>query len=175
MASTFQWNKDNGTATGAPAAGTTRGVAVNSDWKAVDDNTTVFSDSSVQQGTNSYEVWLSGQWTGAFTNISNVLWAHTSGVVPSGITMKGKNGLTYTTPSRTANANLTTDMTAAISIASGQAVNVGGTSPQAAGKAASSSANPTYTEFLTTQMQVANTSVPADSGLIVQSIQWNEI
>lgn len=175
MASTFSWNKDNGAATGSPAQGTTRNAATDSNWKAVDDNTTPFGDAAVQQGTNSYEVWLSGQWGGTYTNISSVLWAHTSGTVPTGVTMKGKNGLTYTTPSRSANANLTTDMTTAIAIGAGQAVNVGGTSPQAGGKGPSTTSNPAYTEFLTTQMQVANSATQGDSPVIVQTVQWNEI
>src|SRR3990167_8734578 len=61
--------------------------------------------------------------------------------------------LLYTTPSTTTNANLTTDMTAAIAIGSGVAVFFSATGPEATGKASSSSTVPAYTNFLTTQLQ----------------------
>lgn len=174
MASTFQWNKDNGTQSGAPTAGTTRGVAADASWKNVDDNSSVFSAAPVQKGNNSFESWLSGQWGGTFSNIFNVLWAHTAGAFPSGVTLKGKNGIAYTTPSTVTNSNLTVDMTAAIAIASGAAVNVGGTSPQAAGKTSTTNANPAFTEFLVTQAQTTTSAVEGDSAVITETVQWNE-
>lgn len=174
MSSTFSWNKDNGAQTGSPTAGATRATATDTNWKSIDDNTTPFTSASVQQGQNSFEVWLSGQWGGTYSNIFSVLWAHTAGSFPSGVTLKGVVGTAYTTPSQTTNSNLTVDMTSSIAIASGQSVNVGGTSPQAGGKTASTNANPAYTQFLTTQAQLSTTATQGDSAVITETIQWNE-
>ena len=174
MASTYTWKKDNGTQTGSPTAGTTRATATETNWKSIDDNSTAFTAAPVIAGNNSYEVWLSGEWGGTYSNIFSVLWAHTAGTIPTGTTLKGIRGIAYTTPSTAANANLTVDMSSAIAIGLGQSVNVGGTSPQAAGKAASTSANPAYTEFLTTQLQTISSATQGDSSVITETLQWNE-
>jgi hypothetical protein len=174
MSSTFAWQRDNGAATGSPTHGTTRGAASVSDWKSVDDNTTAFSAAGVQQGLNSFEAWLYGKWTGTYSNIFAVLWAHTAGAMPGGSTLKGVTPATYTTPSQSTNSNLTVDMTSVISIGSGQSVNVGATGPEAAGHAASTNANPAFTDYLATQVQLANNATVGDSPVITQMVQWNE-
>ena len=86
----------------------------------------------------------------------------------------GRSGIAYTTPSATANANLSTDMTSAISIGSGVDVWFGATGPEASGKAASTTANPAYTNYLTTQLQTASNTDPGDTATLTLTLQYLE-
>lgn len=86
----------------------------------------------------------------------------------------GQSGLNYTTPSTTANANLTTNMTSAIAIGSGVAVWFGATGPEASGKATSSTAATTYTNFLTTQLQTTGSAAAGDTAQVTLTLQYSE-
>ena len=175
MAATFEWDLDTGAATGSPAKGTTRthGVADNN-WKNADDAATAFTAAPIPAGSNSFDRWLSGHFSGSFNQILNVLWAHTAGTLGSNLTLKGVVGGTYTTPATSANANLTTDMTTAVAIGSGVAVQVGPTGPEAAGKAASTTSNPAWTEWLPTQLQVGSSAAPGNTASLTLTLQYDE-
>src|SRR6185369_10041100 len=131
--------------TGSPAKGTTRTTGMtDNNWKNIDDSTTAYSSSPITAGNNSYERWMFGKFSGTFNQILSGLWAHTLTAFGTGLTLKGAptctgdaSRLLYTTPSTTANTNLTTDMTSAIAIGSGVAVCFGATGPEATGKATS--------------------------------------
>lgn len=82
--------------------------------------------------------------------------------------------LAYATPSTATNANLTTTMTTAIAIASGVAVWFGATSPTAASKAASSTANPAYTNYLTTQLQTTGSAGAGDTATVTLTLEYQE-
>lgn len=178
MAATFTYGEDNGAATGSPAKGTTRDEDVpDRNHKAADStsDTAAYSAAPIQDGQNSYEKWQFGKFTGTYNQILAGLWAHTATALGTGLTLKGKVAPSggYTTPSQSANANLSVDMTSAIAIGSGQAVQFGATGPEAAGKAASTTANPAYTEWLTTQLQVSGAS-PGDTASITLTLQYDE-
>lgn len=79
----------------------------------------------------------------------------------------------YTTPSTTTNANLTTNMTSAIAIGSGVAVFFSATGPEATGKASSTTANPAYTNFLTTQLQTSGAAA-GDTAQVTLTLQYQE-
>jgi hypothetical protein len=175
MAATFEFDEDTGTATGSPAKGTTRTHNVtNVNWKNIDDSTTAYSSSPITAGNNSYEKWQSGHFSGSFSQILNGKFAHTAGTFGTGLALKGVVGTTYTNPSTAANGNLTTTMTTAISIGSGDAVQFGATGPEAAGKAASTTSNPAWTQFLTTQLQTTSSAVAGDTATITLTLQYDE-
>lgn len=177
MAATFEWGQDNGAAAGSPAKGTTRTTATsNVNWKNSDVAADVYSSYPIAAGSNSYEIWGWAKFSGAFNQISNLLWAHTLTAFGTGLTLKGKVAPTggYTTPAITANANLSVDMTTAIAIGSGQAVQVGATGPEAAGKAASSTTVPSYTDWLTTQLQTTGSANAGDTSTVTLSIRYDE-
>src|SRR5947209_4831844 len=78
-ASTFEFEEDNGAATGSPAKGTTRTAArTEANWKNIDDSTTAYSSSPITAGNNSYEKWQFGHFSGSFNQISAGLFAHTA-------------------------------------------------------------------------------------------------
>lgn len=182
MAATFDWNRDTGTQTGSPTKGTTRSTGVtDSNWKNTDTYATAYSAAPITAGNNSYEIWNFGVFSGTFNQISAGLFAHTATAFGTGLTLKGPptctgdgNRLLYTTPSTTANANLTTDMTSAISIGSGVAVCFGATGPEATGKATTMTTNPCYTNYLATQLQTAGSAAAGDTATVTLTLQYNE-
>ena len=182
MAATFEFEEDNGAATGSPAKGTTRTAArTDVNWKNIDDSTTAYSSSPIVAGTNSFEKWQFGHFSGTFNQILNGLFAHTATAFGTGLTLKGTPACTsdatrllYTTPSISTNANLSTDMTTAIAITSGVAVAFGATGPEATGKAASMSTNPCYTNYLTTQLQTTSSAAAGDTATVTLTLQYDE-
>lgn len=182
MAATFDWQSDHGTQTGSPTKGTTRSTGrTDYNWKNTDDAGTAYSSSPITAGNNSYEIWGFGKFTGTFNQILNGLFAHTAGAFGTGLTLKGTPACTgdgdrllYTTPSTSANANLTTDMTSAISIGSGVAVFFGATGPEATGKASSSTNATTYTNFLTTQLQTTGSAAAGDTTQVTLTLRYDE-
>ncbi len=181
MAATFEFNRDTGTQTGSPTKGTTRSTAVtDTNWKNTDTYATAYTAAPITDGNNSYEIWNFGKFSGTFNTILNGLFAHTATAFGTGLTLKGTPACTgdgdrllYTTPSTTANASLTTNMTTAISIASGVAVCFGATGPEATGKASSTTANPAYTNYLTTQLQTSGASA-GDTATVTLTLQYQE-
>lgn len=182
MAATFEFERDTGTQTGSPTKGTTRTAAVtDTNWKNTDTYGTAYSSAPITAGNNSFEIWNFGHFSGSFNQISGGLFAHTSTAFGTGLTLKGTPACTgdgdrllYTTPSASANANLTNDMTSAIAIGSGVAVFFGATGPEATGKASSMTTNPCYTNYLTTQLQTSASAAAGDTATVTLTLQYNE-
>jgi hypothetical protein len=182
MAATFEFEEDNGTQTGSPTKGTTRTAArTETNWKNIDDSTTAYTASPIVAGNNSYPKWQFGHFSGTYNQILNGLFAHTLTAFGAGLTLKGTPACTgdgdrllYVTPTTSALAALTVDMTTAVSIGSGVAVFFSATGPEATGKAASTTANPAYTNFLTTQLQTTGSAAPGDTANVTLSLQYDE-
>jgi len=181
MAATFEFQRDTGTQTGTPTKGTTRSTTTDTNWKNSDTFATAYSAAPITAGNNSFEIWNFGHFSGTFNEISAGLFAHTATAFGTGLTLKGTPACTgdgdrllYTTPSASANANLTVDMTSAISIASGVAVFFGATGPEATGKAATMTTNPCYTNYLTTQLQTSAAAAAGDTATVTLTLQYNE-
>ncbi len=181
MAATFDFQEDNGAATGSPAKGTTRTTGrTECNWKNIDDSTTAYSSSPITAGNNSYTKFQFGKFSGTFNQISAGLFAHTAGTLTNmtlkhqkAMTADGDN-MTYATPSTAANSNLTVDGTTAIAIGSGVAVWFGATGPEATGKAATMTTNPCYTNWLASQLQTASNAAAGDIPSQTLTLQYNE-
>lgn len=182
MAATFDWQEDTGAASGSPAKGTTRTTGVTDvNWKNSGVQGDAYSSYPIQAGNNSFEKWQFGRFSGSFNQILNLLFAHTAGTFGTGLTLKGPAACTgdgsrllYTTPSAAANANLSSNMTSVIAIGSGVAVAVGATGPEATGKAASSTSNPCFTNYLTTQLQTTSGAAAGDTATATLTLQYDE-
>lgn len=182
MAATFDWNRDTGAATGSPAKGTTRTTGVtDTNWKNTDTYATAYSAAPITAGNNSYEIWNFGKFSGTFNTILGGLFAHTATAFGAGLTLKGPPACTgdgdrllYTTPSTATNSNLTTNMTSVIAIGSGVSVCFGATGPEATGKASSSTSNPCYTNYLTTQLQTTGSAVAGDTATVTLTLEYQE-
>ncbi|HYD35548.1 MAG TPA: hypothetical protein VD999_05750 [Vitreimonas sp.] len=182
MAATFAFDRDHGTQTGSPTRGTTTSAGVTDvNWKNSDTEATAYSAAPITAGNNSYDNWLFGHFSGTYNQISAGLWAHTATAFGTGLTLKSTPACTgdgdrllYTTPSASANANLTVDATSAIAIGSGVAVFFGATGPYATGKASSTTSNPAYTNYLTTQLQTSGSAAAGDTATVTMTLQYNE-
>lgn len=175
MAATFEWDESNG----AGETVTHNRTEVN--WKNIDDSTTAYSSSPITAGNNSYEKWQFGHFSGTYNQILGGLFAHTATAFGTGLTLKGPKSMTadadrlaYATPSTAANTNLTVDMTAVTAITSGSTVYFGATSPSASGKATSTTSNPAYTNYLTTQLQTASTAAAGDTATVTLTLRYQE-
>lgn len=174
MAATFEYNEDNGAATGTPAKGTTRNTAVTQvNWKNVDDVATAYTASPIIAGSNSFTKYQFGKFTGTFNQISAGLWAHTAGTLGTGLTLKGVVTSTYATPSATANAALTTTMTPVLAIASGAPVLFHTAGPEGASPTATLAAAG-FTQYLATQLQTSAATAAGDIGSITLTLRYNE-
>ncbi len=108
--------QDCGPATGSPPRGTTRGVCITAGftngvcyWKSLDDRTTINRAAPIDPGTNSYDQFIWGQYSGSYNTLSfgEFLGIPVAGEVPiPTLTINGNCTSTYTTPSRTANTML---------------------------------------------------------------------
>lgn len=182
MAATFAFDRYHGAATGSPAHGTTTSTGVsNVNWKNSDTEATAYSAAPITGGNNSFELWTFGHFSGSYNQILTGLWAHTLTALGTGLTLKGaasmtqdSDNLTYATPSATTNASLSVDMTSAIAIGSGSVVYFGATSPEATGKATSTTANPAYTNELTTQLQTTSSAAAGDTATVTMTLQYQE-
>jgi hypothetical protein len=182
MAATFDWQEDNGTATGSPAKGTTRTTTrTEANWKNIDDSTTAYSSSPISAGSHSFQKNMFGKFTGTFNQILTGLFAHTAGTMGAGLTIKGIHAVTgdgdrylYVTPSTSADANLDVDHTGTTAIGSGIAIFFGATGPEATGKASSTTTNPGYTTFLTHQLQTTGSAAAGDTATATWTLRYSE-
>lgn len=174
MAAAFEFNQDTGAATGSPAKGTTRVTAVtNCNWKNSDTQGDAYSSFPIQAGNNSYTIYQFGKFTGTFNQILNGLFAHTATSFGTGLTLKGTVTSTYATPSTSANAALTTDMTSPIAIGSGLTVLFHTTGPEGASPTSTLSAAG-YTQYLATQLQTSGSAAAGDTAQVTLTLQYAE-
>lgn len=179
MAATFEYNEDNGTATGSPPKGTTRTTAVTQvNWKDADDVATAYSSAPIVAGTNSYTKYQFGKFTGTFNQILNGKWsAHTApgGALATGLTLHGQVRTLYTTPAKTTDSGMDApvDFTTAVPIGSGETVLFHTTGPEGASPTATLSAAG-YTQYLISQLQTSGSAAPGDMATITTTLQYDE-
>lgn len=182
MAATFEWDEYTGAVSGDVGTTLDHG-APNVNWKNSGTFATAYSAAPITAGNNSFEKWQFGHFSGTYNQILNGLFAHTAGVCTTGITLFGPASTTsdgtrpiYTTPSATTNNTACPyDMTTAISIGSGRTVYFGATNPGATGKAASTTANPAYTNFLPTQLRTTISAAAGDlTNSLTLTLQYDE-
>lgn len=173
MAATFAFAADNGAASGSPAAGTRTNPVTDNNYKSVDDSTTAYSAAPINIGSNSFERWLYGVFTGSFNSIFGGLFAHTATAWGTGLTCKSVVTSSYTTPSATTNASLTTDSTAIIAIGAGATVLFSTVGPQGAGPS-STLAAPGFSQYLVSQLQTAAGALPNDTATVTWTLGYSE-
>lgn len=171
MAATTNWYEQNGTATGSPAHGTESSIS-SCDWKSVDDSTTSRASAPVLAGANSYTKYIYLKFSGTFNQVSAVKFAHTSGTLGTGISLKNKITSTYETPT-TSSMSGSTDITSTTAIGSGASVLLSTSGPN--GTSTSSSQTTTcYTQYIVTQVQTTSSASAGDSGTVTLTVQYNE-
>lgn len=179
MSATFDWQEDNGAATGSPAKGTTRTTGRGErNYKSIDDSTTVYTSAPIVAGNNSYTKYQFGKFSGTFNQILNGKWSlHTApaGALATGLTLHGKVTSTYTTPAATADSGIgsPTDFTTAVAIASGQAVSFATSGPENASPTSTLSATG-YSQYLAGQLQTTSGAASGDMAQVTETLQYDE-
>jgi hypothetical protein len=174
MAATFSWYEDNG-------AGPTISSGVSQvNWKSVDDVNTAYTAAPITAGQHSYQKNQYGVFSGTYNQILNGYFDHTAGTLGSGLFLysAANSGLTYVQPAQSIDARLTKDMTLANGSFPTSAVNVyfntaNGVSPTAA-KSASTTANPTATQYLATQMRTSTDASAGDTTQVTLTLRFDE-
>lgn len=173
MAATFEFQEDNGAASGSPLKGATRTTGVSQvNWKSVDDVATAYSSAPINAGENSFPKYQFGRLQGTFNQISNGLWAHTAGSLPANTSLYGAVTSTYATPSQSATSGLS-DISSITAIGSGAAVLFSTSGPEAAAPTSTLTA-PGYTQYLVTQARTTGAASTGDSGNITLTLRYSE-
>ena len=172
MAATFEFYEDNGNPTGNPAKGAVRNPTTQVNWKSTDDINTAFPAAPINAGENSMSKYQFGRFTGSFNSISNVLFAHTAGVLPTNTKLMSKVTSQYQKPTQSAMSGMT-DISEVRPIANGTPVKLSAAGPEGA--------NPTnmltvpgYTQYLVTQIQTTPAALPGDSPSITLTLRYSE-
>lgn len=180
MAASVQFIEDYGvaitTATGGDR-GTTRASGIsNVNWKNAGDTASVYSDYPITAGQNSYEKYQAVVFTGSFNQISNCKFAHVSGVLGAGLTIKAVisgSGI-YRAPATTSYGLMTGDWTQTGDISTGYNVLVGGRGPEASGKAPTTTENPAFTQYLVSQLQTTASASAGDTQTVTFQFRYDE-
>lgn len=173
MAAIATWMEDNGAANGP--GGSIRLVSDRGDFKGIADSTTTLSADNkvthIEAGKNSYSKFRYVKFSGSFTSISNVRFAHTGGTLGAGMTIKGKITNNYSPPSTYSLDG--DDITPVINIENGAPVRLGVNGPESA--VDSSLHSPGFTEYCVTQLQTSTNSPIGNIPDITFAIQWDEV
>lgn len=171
MSAIANWYEQNGEATGSPAGGVESSIS-SCDWKSVDSPTVPRTTAPVVAGENSFVKYIYLKFTGTFTQIANVKFAHTGGSLGSGFTLMGKITSDYETPTD-ADIVGASDITSTTSISSGATVLLGTSGPNDVSPASSQTSS-CYTQYIATQVQVSGDANAGDSGSATLSIRYTE-
>lgn len=168
MAATFYWCEDNGSAAGTPPSGSSRSFNVsNVNWKAVDDTSTAYTSSPVRAGQNSMPKYQFGMFSGAFNEISNVKFNHTTGSLDgTNCTISGAITSGYLTPDT--GVGPTEFSFSGIGLSSTGFTVLLGPQPAMAGTS-SETTSPCYTEYIVSQLV---TTTGASAGDLTNSIRF---
>jgi len=162
----------------------------NIDWKAVDDTTTSYNNynASIAIGTNSYTKYNFIKFAGQFTTIGNVKVTHYKGDLgntiklmssPSATTDNNKKA--YNTPSRTKQANITSnnfsDVGSNINLLVGASTTLGGDPAytDSKSKIADNTNGVIYSNYFITQLQTSPAVKTGDISTVILQITYDEI
>lgn len=164
MASTFIWAEDNGAAINTPPRGTSRTHSVsNIDWKNIDDVNSSYAAYPITAPGNSFTKYHFGIFSGSFNQISEVKFAHVSGLLDSNINIKFliSGSGAYVAPGTGTNIALTGTLNDIFDISTGRSVNVGLSGPEFVTTGTTLTATG-YTAYISHQMQVGANMGPGN-------------
>ncbi len=168
MASTFKWAQTNGAGSGT-TTDLTGGDNNLFNYKNTDSaGTTGYDTYPIVAGTNSYEVWLRGHWTGDFNKIDNLkFWMSQDFSPNTGLTIKWKgNGVTtYSQPTN----ETSTIATSAIPTSAPDTANV-----SIGGSLTGALTTEGYSDYIVSQLQTTVQAQPGDTSLAEFTLSYDE-
>jgi hypothetical protein len=153
MSATFQWAESNG-------AGQviTDGIA-NLNFGNTDAANITPSANPVAAGSNSYEKWLRGKFSGTYTSIANLRFWKSAGAYVTGEAIKAVANASYATPVATTSSVATAD----VPVVEGSAL-----APSAPGS------SPSYSGYVTLQMQTTGSTPPGAVNAKTFTLKYDE-
>lgn len=169
MSATFNWVQTHGTS--ASPTHTALGTSGNLfNYKRANDATAAnYSSYPITAGTNSYEVFLRGRWTGTFNSISNLqMWRSVNFSPATGLSImwKGNNHTSF-------NSNPTTG-TSTIATSAIPTSDPGTANVSIGGSVAGSLAASGYSDYIVTQLQTTSAAAAGDTSLCTLTMQYDE-
>ena len=166
MPATFNWSQTVGAPAGARSDLGSSGNLMN--FKNVDSiGTSDYATYPVPAGSNSYEVFLQGHFTGTFNSIYDLrFWMSTDFSPNTGLTVKAKgNQQTYNQP---------TNATSSIATATISTSDPGTANVSYEGSLTSSISTSDYTDYLVVQLQTTTAAPAGDTSLATFSLSYIE-
>jgi hypothetical protein len=153
MAATFQWAESNG-------AGevVTDGIS-NVNFGNADSPNLVPASNPVSAGSNSYEKWIRGKFSGTYTSISNMRFWKSAGSYVNGEDVKAAVNSSYATPVQTTSAVATVT----VPVSEGTAL-----VPTAPG------ASPSYSGYVIMQLQTTGATPPGAVNTKTFTLKYDE-
>jgi len=161
MVATFAWSETYG-------ASTTTGTPTNLNFGSTSAIDLTPSTYPITAGTNSYEKWVRGDWSGSFTRIDNVQFWKSAGayVTGEGIDWDGDGNTAYVVSTSATSSVATTVVPTADP----------GTANVSIGGALTGSLTATgYTDYVVMQMQITSTASAGPVNQKTFTLQYDEV
>jgi hypothetical protein len=166
MPATFNWNQTIGAPAGTSQDLGSSGNLIN--FQNVDGiGSSTYTSYPVPAGSNSYEIWLRGHFTGTFNSIYDIrFWMSTDFSPNTGLTIKVKsNQATYGQP---------TNATSSIATSTISTSDPGTTNVSIAGSLSSSLSTSGYSDYVVLQLQTTTAAPAGDTSLATFSMSYIE-
>jgi len=161
MVATFAWSETYG-------ASTTTGTPTNLNFGSTSAIDLTPSTYPITAGTNSYEKWVRGDWSGSFTRIDNVQFWKSAGayVTGEGIDWDGDGNTSYTVATTATSSIATTPVPTADP----------GTANVSIGGALTGSLTATgFSDYVVMQMQITSTASAGPVNQKTFTLQYDEV
>jgi hypothetical protein len=163
MASTQTWSEFNGT-----SAATETGSRAESNWKNIDDSSTVYSSAPITAGLNSFTKYQAVKFAGTWNSLSALTFKVSSSTPATGISIVASVVTSGTTPSTTASGD-------SAASTSGTSANFSSsTTPYTAGASSTTAGGTMYSNAYRTQLQSTSSAGPGDTPSVTITATWTE-
>lgn len=154
MAATFEWSESNG------AGETVTNSISNVNFGNLDSPNLASPNNRVVAGTNSYEKWNRGRFSGSYTTIDNLRFYKSAGTLPANVSIKAAVNAAYVAPtngtSTVALSNVpTTEGTALVPTSPG--------------------ASPSFSGYIIMQLQTTGAASPGAVATQTFTLKYDEI
>lgn len=166
MSITATWKEDN-------TSGQTSSTATSINWGSTDEANLIPASHPIAAGNNSYTKYNYIQFTGTFTSVSDVKFAHTSGTLNTGCSVYGNITSTYNTPTTNSETGLT-DISGITPITDGISMTLSPTGPSSTTDRSSECSSACFSQYIEHQLRTTSSASAGSSGSVVFTVQYQE-
>ncbi len=154
MAATFEWSESNGA-----GEAVTNGI-LNLNFGNLDSPDLSSPDNRIVAGVDGFEKWNRGRFSGSFTTIDNLRFWKSGGSLSAGIEIKAAVNTAFATPTDS------TSVVATVDVPTTEGTALVPTSP---------GASPSFSGYITQQMQVGGAATPGAVGTQTFTLKYDEV